>query len=139
MARKAPLLKLPTVARKRASYKLRTGMTTRAAKIAAKAITDQPVFIEDENGFRIRQWKPEEFQRYRNEQIVEALRLRAVVEPEELLEFVPPPAIKYCLTKGWLVKAERGGFYHVTRKAAADLKLPRKLHGRQIRFLDRGL
>jgi hypothetical protein len=56
-----------------------------------------------------------------------------------MLEFVPPTAIKYCVTKGWIVKAERGGFYHVTRKAAAELDLPRQHHGRNIQLMDAGL
>ena len=132
-------LPLPKVAHKRRSYDERTGRCTRAAKIAAKAAVEKPVFIEDEDGHRIRQWKPEEMRRYGNEQIIEALRLRTVVEPEEMLGFVPPPAIKYCVTKGWIAKAQVGGFYHVTRKAAAELNLPRTLNGRKIRFLDTGL
>lgn len=133
------LLPLPTVAHKRASYEVRSGMCQRAAKIAAKAMVEKPVFIEDEDGHLIRQWKPEEMQRYSNDDIKAALRLRRVVEAEEMLEFIPPPAIKYCVTKGWIVKAENAPFYYVTRKAAAELDLPRKHQGRAIQFLDRGL
>jgi hypothetical protein len=130
---------LPRTAKKRRSYAARSGMDLLAAKIAAKAMIEQPVFVEDADGHRIRQWKPEELQRYSNDEIKEALRLKRVVEPEDMLEFVPPSAIKYCVTKGWIVKAERGGYFHITRKAAADLELPRKHQGRTIQFMDRGL
>lgn len=140
MARKnSKILPLPTVAHKRASYEQRSGVCTRAAKIAAKAVTEKPVFVEDEDGHMMRQWKRSELQSYSNDDIKAALRLNRVVEAEDMLEFVPPSAIKYCVTKGWLVKAENAPFFFVTRKAASDLDLPRKLQGRAIQFLDRGL
>lgn len=133
------MLQMPRTANKRRSYEERSGMIGRAAKIAAKAVIEKPVFVEDDDGHLIRQWKPEELQRYGNDEIRQALRNRRAVEAEDMLEFVPPTAIKYCVTKGWIVKAERGGFYYVTRKAAAELDLPRKFQGRTIQFLDRGL
>jgi hypothetical protein len=137
-ARKSSLV-LPRIANKRAAYDIRTGRCERAAKIVAKAVVEKPVFVEDADGHLIRQWKPEELQRYTTEEIATALRRRQVVEAEEMLQFVPPSAIKYCETKGWIYKAS-GGFFHVTRKAAAELELPRTLaDGRKIRFLDRGL
>ena len=139
MARKTKDQRAQTAARLRARYEHKSGMTSRAGRIAAKAVVEKPVFIEDDDGHLIRQWKPEELQRYSNDDIVKALRLRAAVEPEDMLEFVPPSAIKYCETKGWIEKRP-GGFFMVTRKAAAELELPRKTRdGRQIRFLDRGL
>jgi hypothetical protein len=139
MPRKSPTLKISKPAHRRASYDIRSGRCTRAAKIVAKALVEKPVFVEDEDGRRIRQWKPEELQRYSNDEIKLALSYRRAVEAEDMLEFVPPSAIKYCATKGWIVKAEPGGYYLVTRKAAAELDLPRKQQGRAIQFLDRGL
>jgi hypothetical protein len=124
---------LPTSARKR-SYVDRTGMTTRSARVLAKAINERPAFIEDADEHLIRQWKPEELQRYSNDDIKSALRFRHVAEAEELTETIPPTAVKYGVTKGWLRQDERGGWYHVTRKAAAELDLPRQHRGRKIRF-----
>src|ERR1051326_2367761 len=139
MPRKTNEQRAERAAQMRARYERRIGVNTRAAKIAAKAMVEKPVFIEDADGHLIRQWKPEELQRYGNDQIIEALRLRTAFEPEDMLEFVPPSAIKYCETKGWIVR-QTGGFYRVTRKAAAELDLPHKMRdGRKINFLDRGL
>ncbi|HEV8030614.1 MAG TPA: hypothetical protein VGP42_06305 [Stellaceae bacterium] len=132
-------LKMPRIANKRQSYAVRSGMVTRAASIVAKAVVEAPVFVTDEDGHRMRQWKAEELQRYTTEDIKSALRLRRAVEKEEMLEFVPPSAIKYCQTKGWIVQAEGAPYFFVTRKAATELDLPRKHQGRAIQFLDRGL
>lgn len=54
MARRRPALPLPTIAHKHSHYATRSGRCSRAAAIAAKALTDKPVFIEDEDGHRIR-------------------------------------------------------------------------------------
>lgn len=139
MARKTAQQRNAVATQMRARYEARTGMHSKAAKICAKAQVEKVVFIEDNDGHQIRQWKPEELQRYSNDDIKLALRLSRAVEPEDMLQFVPPSAIKYCETKGWIVK-QPGGFFLVTRKAAAELELPRKMRdGRKILFLDRGL
>jgi len=139
MARKSrkPALALPRVAHKRFSYDVRSGSASRAGAIAFKAFNEAPVFDEDDDGHLIRQWKPEELQRYTNEDIKNALRGRHVVELEDCLEYVPESAVKYAVTKGWLFK--EGFFYRVTRKAAAELELPRTVGGRKIHFYDNGL
>ena len=118
---------------KRKSYAERSGMTSRSARILASAITEKPVFIEDADGHLIRQWKPEEMQRYGNDEIKSELRFRHVVELEDLLETIPPSAVKYCCSKGWLRK-DAGGWFLVTKKAAADLGLPLNHQGRKVRF-----
>lgn len=130
-------LSLPTIAHKRFAYEIRSGACSRPGKIAFKAFNESPVFEEDADGHMIRQWKPEELQRYTTEDIKNALRGMQVVEAEDMLEWVPPSAIKYSVTKGWLFRD--GPFYRVTRKAAAELSLPRSVGGRTIRFYDAGL
>jgi len=115
------------------TYATRTGMNERSARILAKAVTERPVFLEDADGHQVRQWKPEELQSYGNDDIKSALRFNHVVEIEDLLETLPPSALKYCATKGWL-RLSAGGWYCVTRKAAGELDLPRTHRGRKIRF-----
>jgi hypothetical protein len=126
---------LPKVARRRSTWEQRTAVGSRAARILAKAATEKPVFIEDDDGHRMRQWKPEDLQRFTNDDIRRALRLNRTVEPESMLEFIPPSAIRYCQTKGWIVKDPKGAFFWVTRRAAAELDLPRQHQGRKIQFL----
>jgi hypothetical protein len=46
-----------------------------------------------------------------------------------MLGTVPPSAIKYCVTKGWLIPA--GTLYRVTLKGAIDLDLPFRFTGGQ--------
>ena len=76
-------------------------------------------------------------QSYTNEDMKRALSRRRAVERHELLDHVPPRAICYMQTKGWIQRDPRGGFYHVTRKAWLDLALPgRDREGRRIRFYD---
>lgn len=130
-------LALPTVAHKRFSYEQRTSACTRAAKIAARAVVEEIQFVEDADGHLIRQWKASELQTYTSADIVQAIRGRHVVETEDMLEYIPPSAIKYAVTKGWLFPD--GPFYRVTRKAAAELDLPRSVGGRKICFYDAGL
>jgi hypothetical protein len=127
-------LRLPTVARRRKTYAQRTAANTKSARITAKALTEKPVFIEDADGHMIRQWKPEEMKRYTNDDMVQALRLRRAVETEDLLEFVPPNAVNYMRTKGWIVPATLGGYFLISEKAAVDLSLPRTHQGRKIQF-----
>jgi hypothetical protein len=52
---------------------------------------------------------------------------------------IPPSAIKYCVTKGYLIPNDNRTLYRVTAKAALELVLPRTfkggaLHGRRIPF-----
>lgn len=131
---------LPTIARRRSTWEQRTAVHSKAAKLAAQAMTEKPVFIEDDDGHRMKVWQQHELHSYSHSDIVTAIRGQRAVEREDLLEFIPPGAIKYCTTKGWLFESTttRGVFW-VTRKAAAELDLPRKAQGRTIQFLDRGL
>jgi hypothetical protein len=135
--RKTPALIIPKPANKRFSYEHRSGQNTRAAKIVFDAFNDQPEFIEDDDGHMIRQWREHEMKHYTNGDIRDALRGRSVVEPEDLLEYIPERAIGYSVTKGWLFPD--GPWFRVTRKAAAELDLPRSVCGRKITFYDSGL
>jgi hypothetical protein len=132
--KRAPGLALPRVARPRRSYEERTGLTSRAAKISLAAINDKPEFVEDEDGHRMRVWKTEELSSYSHQDIADALRGRHIVEREDLLETIPPSAIKYAVTKQWLRRDERGGWFYVTDKAVFELRLPRQVRGRRIQF-----
>jgi len=130
------VLKLTTIARKRSSYAVRSGMTGRAAKVLASAVNEKPEFYEDEDGNRIRVWKSSEMSSYSNADIADCLRNRVAVEAAEMLGTVPPSAIKYAVTKGWLVKDMLGDFFRVTRKASFELKLPLSFQGRKIPFAE---
>jgi len=93
-------------------------------------------FIQDEDGNAVRQW-PANMQSYTNEDMKRALSRRRAVERHELLEQVPPTAIGYMQTKGWIQRDPRGAFFYVTRKAWLDLGLPsHDRQGRKIRFHD---
>jgi len=122
--------------RVRASYAARTGMDSRACKILLAAQAVKVEFHEDEDGNAIRVWKASELQSYTNGDLKACLTNRVAVEANEMLGTVPPSAIKYCVTKGWLVP--HGSLYRITRKAALELNLPmcfRGLHnGRKIPF-----
>jgi hypothetical protein len=131
-------LALPRTAHKRFSYEVRSGSASRAGGIAFKAFNEVPEFVEDDDGHLIRQWKEHELKHYTHDDIVLALRGRHVVETEDMLEYVPERAIGYCVTKGWLFK-DGPGIYRVTRKAAAELNLPRSVGGRKLHFYDAGL
>ncbi len=125
--------------RARKSYEDRTGMNARAANILVKAMYGkQAEFTVDDDGNHIRVWQPSESSSYSNAQLRSCLQNRVAVEAAELLGTVPPSAIKYCVTKGWLIS--RGTLYFVTRKACLELDLPvrfKGLHdGRKIPFLD---
>jgi hypothetical protein len=141
MARRRPALPLPTIARKQSDYTTRTGRCTRAATIAAQALADKPVFLEDAaTGFRVRQWKAAELRSFTQADIAHALTRCRVVEVAELLGDIPISAIKNAIYKGWIVKDSNAGFYHVTRLAQLELGLPKKdRNGCTIRFLDNGL
>ena len=57
-----------------------------------------------------------------------------------MLGTVPPSAIKYAVTKGWLVPNACKSLYRVTLKGAIELDLPLRFkggdhHGRKIPFL----
>ena len=122
------------MARKRRSYESRSGLASPHAGILAKAFLERPVYIEDADGYMVRQWKPEELQRFKNSDIAQALRGRRAVEWNEMLEHIPPSGIKYAITKHWIIKAQPGDFYIVTDLGAIDLKLPLKANGCKIKF-----
>ena len=123
-------------ARMRDAYAARTGMNARAAIHLAKGHFEKIEYTEDEDGNRIRVWKSSESSSYSNADLRTCLMNRVAVEANEMLGTVPPSAIKYCVTKGWLIPA--GQLYRVTIKAALDLDLPMRFkglhHGRKIPF-----
>ena len=120
------------------AYARRTGMNTRAAVILAKAVVMKPETIEDPDGNIIRVWKSSESSSYSNADLVSCLRNRVAVEAAEMLGTVPPSAIKYCVTKGWLLPNASGTLFQVTKKAARELDLPVRFkgvfNGRRIPF-----
>ena len=123
--------------RSRKSYAARTGMDARSAKVLVKAMFgEKPEFFEDADGNRIRKWKPSESSSYSNADLRDCLCNRVAVEPGDMLGTVPPSAIKYCVTKGWLIP--HGAMFLVTRKAAFELNLPLRFkgihNGRKIPF-----
>ena len=126
--------------RSRKSYAARTRMDSRTSTIIVKALFGKkPEFFEDEDGNLIRKWLPSESSSYSNENLRDCLRNRVVVEPNEMLGTVPPSAIKYCVTKGWLVPNANKTLYSVTLRGAVDLNLPLRFkggafHGRKIPF-----
>ena len=73
----------------------------------------------------------EEMQRYTKEDMRVALPNRVAVTEGEMLGIIPPSAIRYVTTKGWLRPHGSGGLYFVTEAAASDLKLPRRFKGGQ--------
>jgi hypothetical protein len=121
-------------------YATRSGGCSRAAKIAVQAVNARPVFLEDEDGHRIRQWKAAELRSFTQADIAHALCRCRVAEVAELLGGIPISAIKNAIYKGWIVKDPNAGFYHVTRLALMELGLPKRdRNGCTIRFLDNGL
>jgi len=123
----------------RDAYAARTGMDKRSAKILVAAHIVKPETYQDEDGNVIRVWKSSEMSSYSNADIASTLRNRVAVEPNEMLGTVPPSAIKYCVTKGWLVPNASRTLYSVTQRGAIDLNLPLRFkggafHGRKIPF-----
>ena len=132
-------LNLARVAHKRSAYTARTGQATRGAKVLCRALNDQPVFLDDEDGNKIRQWTPEEVRNWRQFDVGAALSRTRVVEIAELLGELPLSAIKNAMYNGWLVKDPHARFYWVTSKAQRDLGLPAKDRlGRTLKLLDNG-
>ena len=122
-----------------AAYAARTGMDKRSAKILVAAHIVKPETFEDDQGNVVRVWKSAEMSSYSNADIASTLRNRVAVEPNEMLGTVPPSAIKYCVTKGWLVPNASKTLYSVTLRGAVDLDLPLRFkggafHGRKIPF-----
>jgi hypothetical protein len=130
---------LKTARRARKSYADRTGMSSRASVILAAAVVLKPETTEDDNGNVIRIWQQSDMQRFTHAEIASCLVNRIAVEANEMLGTVPPTAIKYAVTKGWLVTNTSKSLYFVTLKAAIDLDLPLRFkggtfHGRKIHF-----
>lgn len=129
-----------TKGRARKSYEARTGMDKRASTILVSAIFVKAAFSEDEDGNRVRAWKSSEMSSYSNNDIASCLVNRVAIEPNEMLGTVPPSAIKYAVTKGWLLPNDSKTLYRVTLKGAIELDLPLRFkggehHGRRIPFL----
>jgi hypothetical protein len=124
--------------RARKSYADRTGMSSRASVILAAAVILKPETYEDDNGNTIRVWKSSEMSSYSNADIASCLVNRVAVEANEMLGTIPPSAIKYAVTKGWLITDASKNLYRVTLKGAIDLDLPLrfkgKFNGRKIPF-----
>ena len=126
--------------RARKSNEDRTGMNKRASKILVSAIFVKIQFSEDADGNKIRARKSSEMSSYSNADIASCLINRVAVEPNEMLGTVPPSAIKYAVTKGWLVPNPDRTLYRVTLKGAIELDLPLRFkggnhHGRKIPYL----
>ena len=140
MATRTKAAPMKTQGRARKSYEDRTGMTKRASTILVTAIFVKIEFSEDESGNKIRAWKPSEMSSYSNRDIASCLINRVAIEPNEMLGTVPPSAIKYAVTKGWLVPNPCKTLYRVTLMGAIELDLPLRFkggehHGRKIPFL----
>jgi hypothetical protein len=139
--RKVPQMPALTASKKtraRKSYEDRTGMGKRSNIIMVKAIFTKPETTEDSEGNVLRTWKSSEMSSYSNADIASCLVNRVAVEANEMLGTVPPSAIKYCVTKGWLIPNAGKTLYLITLKGAIDLDLPMKfrgkLNGRKIPF-----
>jgi hypothetical protein len=115
--------------RARKSYEDRTGLSTRAAKTLIAAHFTKPETKEDDNGNVIRVWKSSEMSSYSNADIASCLVNKVAVEPNEMLGTVPPSAIKYAVTKGWLLPNASQTLYRVTLKGAIELNLPMHFKG----------
>jgi hypothetical protein len=119
-----------------AAYAKRTGMDSRSAIILAAAHTTKPETFVDEDGNTVRIWDNSET--YTHADIASCLANRVAVEENEMLGTIPPRAIKYATTKGWLVPNASRTLFSVTLKGAIDLNLPLyfrgKFNGRKIRF-----
>jgi hypothetical protein len=113
-------------------------MSSRASITLAAAVVLKPETFEDNNGNTIRVWKSSEMSSYSNSDIASTLVNRVAVEANEMLGTVPPSAIKYCVTKGWLIPNADKTLYRITLKGAIDLDLPLyfkgKFNGRKIPF-----
>jgi hypothetical protein len=124
--------------RTRKSYADRTGMNSRASVTLAAAVVQKPESFEDGDGNTIRVWKSSEMSSYSNADIGSCLFNRLAIEPNEMLGTVPPSAIKYAVTKGWLIPNAGKTLYRITLKGAIDLDLPLyfkgKFNGRKIPF-----
>ena len=120
---------IKTKSRARKSYEVRTGMAKRASVILVTAIFVKPQMTEDEDGNKIRVWKSSEMSSYSNADIASTLINRVAVEANEMLGTVPPSAIKFAVTKGWLVTDHNKVLYRVTLKGAIELDLPLKFTG----------
>ena len=115
---------------RRKSYEDRTGMNSRASVITANAMFGKrPTFHEDADGNQIRDWQRSELMTFTNAEIASCLANRVAVEPNEMLGTVPPSAIKYAVTRGWLLPNESKTLYRVTLKGAIDLNLPMTFKG----------
>ena len=115
-------------------------MNSRASISLAAAVVLKPETIEDADGYTVRVWKSSEMSSYSNSDIASCLANRVAVEPGEMLGTVPPSAIKYAVTKGWLMPNDGKTLYRVTLKGAIELDLPLRFkggehHGRRIPFL----
>jgi hypothetical protein len=115
--------------RARKSYEDRTGLSSRAAKILIAATFTKPETTEDADGNVMRVWKQSELQTFKNVDIAAALANRVAVEHNEMLGTIPPTAIKYAVTKGWLLPNVSRSLYRVTLKGAIDLNLPMHFRG----------
>lgn len=119
---------------KRHTYAQRTRANTEGARMLAEAFCRKVEYVVDDAGRSVRKWFPDQLQTYKNDDIARAVSRRRAIEYTDLVDDIPPTAVKYAVTKGWLVLA--GGLYWVTAKAAIELKLPPKTaDGLTIRFL----
>jgi hypothetical protein len=123
----------------RKSYAARTGQNARGASLLAAAMFQKIESVEDDNGNVLRVWKASEVNSFTNAHLRAVLENRVAVEANEMLGTVPPSAIKYCVTKGYIVPTGQSGtLFLVTFKVALELgmtmKFKGKFGGRKIPF-----
>jgi hypothetical protein len=106
---------------RRKSYAQRTQQTSRAALVLLAGVNGRDTDAH---------WS--------HDDIRAALIRRRAVEVEDLLEDgLPRQAIGHAVGKGWIYRAGGESWLSVTRRAAAELNLPKKdANGVTIRFLD---
>jgi hypothetical protein len=107
---------------KRRTYAQRT--QSKAGQVLAKTLFRKIEHTLDAAGNEVRVWHADELQSYKDEDIARALRGARAFEWHELMEWIPPSAIKYARTRGWLL--QQGDLYFVTDKAAKAFSLPRR-------------
>jgi hypothetical protein len=68
----------------------------------------------------MRVWKSSEMSSYTNADVTSCLADRVAVEPAEMLGTVPPSAVKYAVTKGWLLPNASKTLYRVPSRARSS-------------------
>jgi len=115
---------------RRKTWAQKTRSHTAAARTLAKAFNERPIF-EERDGETWRVW-PKNFQSYGADDVAQAIKRQRAIEESELSHELAPTAVKWAITKGWLVRA--GTLLMVTTKARDELKLPLRNDQGAIKF-----